>query len=626
MKTIHRNRVISGTGLLLAACLFVASIILVNASITTWRIDLTENSLFTLSEGTINILDDLEEPVILDFYFSQKGLTGFPALANYGARIRDMLEEYVAHADGNIVLNVIDPAPFSEEEDQAVAAGLQNVSVNNSGDKAYFGLVGANSTDDERIIPFFQANREEAAEYDITKLIYKLSFPEQSVIGVMSSLPLFAGAGADNQQNPDWTIINALRELFEVRDLGAKPEAIAKDIDILMIVHPKDLSDTEYYELDQYLLKGGKAMIFLDPLAEEDRSQPDPENPNVLPRVESYFEKILDAWGMEIVKEKIVTDINAAMRVQARGQRGVQEINYLPWLRLTPDNFNREDFSSSELKLMHMGTVGSIRVKEDKGLSMTPLIQTSNESMLLERDLILFQSDPAVILNNFKSEDKKYVMAARIQGSANTAYPDGKHGGEGEDELDADFVEQGEINVVLVADSDMLADRFWIRLQNLLGISLSQQIANNGDFVINTIENLSGNSDLISLRGRGKYARPFKRVNEIRREAETKYRQREQELQEKLKETEANIRKLQQETGPEDQYILNKKQSREIEKFRQVKVETRKELRGVQHELQKNIENLGSRIRFINIGLIPLLITLAALAAGAYQSFRRVRR
>jgi len=621
MQAIHKNRVISGTGLLLATCLFIAAVILVNTSMTTWRVDLTENRLFTLSDGTVNILNNLEEPITLDFYFSHGGIIEFPSLANYGVRIRDMLEEYAARAGDRIALNIIDPEPFSEAEDQAVAAGLQSIAVSAAGDRAYFGLVGTNATDDVRLIPFFQTNREAEVEYDITKLIYNLAFPDKRVLGIISSLPLFA---RQEKQDSDWVIINALRELFEVRDLGSKPGKIDGDIDVLMIVHPKDLSDAEYYALDQYLLRGGRAMIFLDPLAEQDRSQPVGENQNVLPRLDSYMDKIMDAWGMEIVREKLVADINAAMRVQTRVARGPREINYLPWLRLTEANFNREDFASSQLKLVHMGTVGSISVKQDKGLSLTPLIRTSRDAMLLERDLILFQRDPAVILNNFKSEDKQYVLAARIQGSAGTAYPDGRHGEQNADEIATDFIKQGNINVVLVSDTDVLADHFWVRPRNMLGVSVPQPVANNGDFVINTIENLAGNNDLISLRGRGEYARPFTIVNEIRREAETRFREREQKLQQTLKETEEKILKLQQELGPKEQYILNTQQLAEIEKFRQIKLQTRKELRTVQHELRKNIDKLGAQIRFINIGLMPLIVTILALMTGAYKFYRRV--
>ncbi len=623
MKLTVKNRIVSSTGVVLASCLFISVVILANTALTTWRIDLTENKLFTLSDGTKNILQNLEEPVQFDFYFSRKGMVDFPLLANYGSRVRDMLEEYAAYADGKLILNIIEPETFSETEDQAVASGLRTVSANATSDRVYFGLVGTNSTDDEKVIPFFQTNREAALEYDLTKMIYNLAYPEKRVVGVVSQLPIM-GVKDDNQQ-PAWTVVNALQEFFEVRDLGTRIETIDDKVDVLLIVHPKDLSYRTRYAIDQYLLSGGKALLFLDPLAEQDRSTPDEDNPQVMPKLDSYLPGLLGAWGLKMADQKIVGDIKAAMRVQANSPRGMTEIDYLPWLRLSADNFNSDDFSSSELNLIHMGTVGSIEVAEDKGLTLTPLIQTSTESTLLERDLILFQRDPTIILNNFKSEDRKMLLATRVQGMANTAFPDGLPTDEEDNvaNMDETFVSEGELNVIIVSDTDILADHFWVRSQNMFGVQVPQPIASNGDFVINSVENLAGNTDLISLRGRGKYARPFTLVEEITKEAEARSRAREQELQASLDETEKKIQELQQEQGGEQSYLLNSKLTDEIEKFRSERLQIRKELRRVQHELKKNIEKLGSQVRFINIGLIPLLITILALTIGIYRANKR---
>ncbi len=618
MKYALRHRIISGTGLILSTCLFVATIILVNTTLTTWRLDLTENKLFTLSQGTINILRNLEEPIHLDFYFSRREISDFPGLANYGIRVRDMLEEYVAYADGKLILNIIEPEAFSEAEDQAVASGLRTITASAAGERIYFGLVGVNSTDDEKTIPFFQSNREAALEYDLTKIIYNLAYPDRRVVGVVSQLPLFKSrAGEDG-----WTIINAIREFFDVRDLGDEAERLDQSIDVLMLVHPKKLSTPALYRIDQYLLRGGKAIIFLDPLAEQDRSRPDPASPNTLPQLDSYLADMLSVWGLEMSREKIVGDLKAAMRVQTNSPRGQQEINYLPWLRLGKDNFNADDFSTSELNVIHLGTAGSLEMKEDKGLDFKPLIRTSRQSTKLERDLILFQRDPAVVLNNFKSENKRMTLAARVTGKAKTYFPDGRPGaddGDGGETPDADFISEGDLNIILVTDTDILADHFWVRSQNLFGVSVPRQIANNGDFVINSLDNLSGNTDLISLRSRGRYARPFVKIEAITREAEMRFRQREKELRASLEETEKNIRRLQQEQGDETSYLLDNKLTAEIEKLRSKRLATRKELRSVQHELRKNIERLGAQLRFINIGLIPLLITVLALVLGIYR-------
>ena len=621
MKHSIKNSVISGTGLLLAISLFIATIILANTAFTTWRIDLTENKLFTLSKGTKNILNNLDEPVQLDFYFSQKAMNDFPLLANYGVRVRDMLEEFTAHANGKLILNIIEPETFSEAEDQAVASGLRTVSVNATSDRVYFGLVGANSTDDEKVIPFFQSNRESALEYDLTKLVYNLAYPDKRVVGIYSQLPMISSRG--DKTTETWTIINALKEFFEVVNLNENIEALNEKIDVLMLVHPKKIKRENLYIIDQYLLKGGKAIIFLDPLAEQDRTQPDATTPDVMPILYSYLDELLEKWGIEIAKEKIVADINAAMRVQASSPRGPQEIDYLPWLRLTEKNFNVDDFSTSELNLIHMGTVGSIEIIEEEKLEITPLIESSKQSTKLERDLILFQRDPTVILSNFKSDDKKLLIAARLKGRAESVFLEDQ---KNNDEIikDDSFVDEGDVNVILVSDTDILADHFWIRKQDMLGVSVPQPVSNNGDFVINSIENLSGNTDLISLRGRGKYSRPFLKVETIRKQAESKFREREKELQVTLQETEKKIQQLQQEQGNEKSYLLNNKLTAEIDKFRNERLATRKELRSVQHDLRKNIEKLGSQLRFINIGLIPLLITVLALLIGIYRANRRI--
>lgn len=621
MQQIVKNRIVSGTGLILAACLFVATIILANTALTTWRIDLTENKLFTLSAGTINILQNLEEPIQFDFYFSQKAMVDFPLLGNYGIRVRDMLEEYATYANGKLVLNIIEPETFSESEDQAVASGLQTVSANATSARVYFGLVGTNSTDDEKIIPFFQTNRETALEYDITKLVYNLAYPDKRVVGILSQLPVIGEKG--NNALPTWTIINALKEFFEVRDLNNAIETLDQRIDVLMLIHPKKLDSQTLYAIDQYLLRGGKAIVFLDPLAEQDKTQPDPTTPNIIPKLDSYLPDLLTAWGIEMKQEKVVGDINAAMRVQANSARGLQEIDYLPWLRLTEKNFNADDFSTSELNLIHMGTVGELAIKDDKGLTITPLIQTSEQATLLERDLILFQRDPSVILNNFKAEDRRLLIAARIEGQTKTIFPDGQPLLDKQEIGDKDFIADGLINIIVVSDTDILADHFWVRAQTMFGVSVPQPIANNGDFIINSIENLAGNTDLISLRGREKYSRPFTKVEAIRRDAERQFRQREKELRNALKETEQNILELQQEQGDEQSYLLNSALTTEIDNFRDKRLTIRKELRSVQHELQKNIEKLGAQLRFVNIGLIPLLIIFLALMIGIYRSNKK---
>jgi len=625
-QLLDRNVLMSGTGLLLAIGLFVSLNIIINLTITSVRLDLTESKLFTLSEGTRNILASLEEPIKLRLYASRGQLSEYPLLANYAVRIHDMLREYQAHANGNLEVVVIDPAPFSEEEDEAVAAGLRNIPVGNSGDQAYLGLEGVNSTDDRQVIPFLTPNKEASLEYEVTKLIYNLINPSKRTVGIISSLPLF-GSAAPPPNNEPWSIVQVIREFFEVRDLSETPTAIA-NIDVLMLIHPKDLDDQVLYAIDQYVLGGGKLMVFVDPLSDHDLNNPPETETATLPDVDSELDLLLSNWGVEVTAEKVVGDLDAAMRVQHRGARGLQEIDYLPWLRMQQDNFNAEDFSVSEIKLLHIGAAGALSKREgEEGATVEfiPLVQTTEQSTLLERDLVLFQRDPNVILQAFKPEGKRLTVVARLSGTARTAFPDGKPESEEEAGGSPDHKEEGEINAIIAADSDLLQDRFWIRLQRIFDLRIPQTIANNGDFIVNTLENLSGNTDLISLRSRGDYQRPFTRVEALRREAEARFRDEEQQLREKLEETEERIRGLQQqqEGGGE---ILTPAQAREIEKFKKERLKTRKQLRAVQHDLQKNIDALGSRLRFINIILVPLVVVLAAILLYWLRSRRFARR
>ena len=616
------RRFLSGSGILLAAILAVALIMISNNLFTGVRLDLTENKLFTLSPGSINIITTLDEPINLDFYVSRKTMADFPQLVNYANRVRDLLEEYAAKSNGRIELSVIEPEPFSEEEDQAVASGLNGIAVNAAGDRAYLGLAGVNSTDDEATIPFFQAGREQALEYDITKLIYNLANPEKRVVGVLSGLPLFGAPAAGGSQR--WAILDVMEEFFEVRNIGADADSIDEDVNVLMVVHPKGFTEQTLFAIDQYLLRGGHAMLFVDPLAEGDNAQPDPANPYVMPEMSSNLDIMLEGWGLKVDTSKIAADVNLAMRVQTQGARGPQESNYLPWLRLEAANFDQQDFSTSELNLVHMGTAGVIDLEQDAGVEFAPLIQTTAESMKMERDLVFFQRDPNVMLSNFESGNTPLVLAARISGTVPSAYPDGvlTQDEDGETSAVEDIIKEGRVDVVLVGDTDILADHFWIRTQNFFGVQIPQSIANNGDFVVNTLDNLAGNTDLISLRSRGEFSRPFTVVEQIRRDAEARFRAQEQALQARLEETEQKIAQLQQEGG-ESALLLTEEQAAEIEQFRLEQVRTRKELRAVQHELQKNIERLGTQLKFINIGLVPLIIALLALVAGIQRSRRK---
>ncbi|MGH6636497.1 MAG: GldG family protein, partial [Gammaproteobacteria bacterium] len=396
------RRLLTGGGLVLAAAFFVAVNIIANGTLTSWRLDMTESKLFTLSSGTRNILKALEEPVTLRFFFSNKQFSGIPALLNYGARVRDLLEEFTAVADGKLTLIVTDPEPFSEAEDQAVGYGIRQIPLGTAGELAYFGLAGSNTTDDERTIPFFQPDEEKSLEYEITKMIYNLAHPKHRVIGVISSLPLFGEPNMRGGFSEAWSIVDVLREEYEMRDLGTDVTQVDKKVDTLMIVHPKELSKGTVYAIDQFVLKGGKALIFVDPLAEEDAERPNPQNPMAMPQRGSDLPKLFKAWGVTYSTDKVAGDIEAAVRVAYSGGRGTQELPYLPWLRLGPNNFSQDDFTTNELSVLHLGSAGILDKTEDAKTKFTPLVWTGKQSMALERDGIVFVRDPGGLLDSFK--------------------------------------------------------------------------------------------------------------------------------------------------------------------------------------------------------------------------------
>jgi ABC-type uncharacterized transport system involved in gliding motility auxiliary subunit len=620
------KKLLSGSGLLLAAGLFMATNIIANGALTSWRMDVTDNKLYTLSKGTRNILANLTEPVTIKYYYSAKQFSEIPPLQSHGNRVRDMLEEYAAASKGKLKLSVIDPEPFSEAEDQAVADGIKQLPLGAGGQVGYLGVVGSNTTDEQAKIPLLQPNKEASLEYELTKLVYNLAHPKKRVIGVLSSLPIMGATSPEGQPSEGWTIGTVLQESFDLRNLPVESAEIPKEVDTLMVVHPKKLSDATRYAIDQFVLKGGKAMVFVDPLAESDRPARDPHNPMAMPETDSDLPDLLEKWGVKLVTNKIAGDMDAAIRVNYNGPRGPQEISYLPWLRLSKGhNINAKDFVTNELNVVNMASAGILEKVDAAGTELTPLLSTGKRAMGYERDAIMFNRDPGMMLTSFKSGDKSLLLAARISGKVKTAFPNGRPKKDPKDAADSAFIAESSnaINVVVVADTDLLADNFWVQVQNFLGMRVPSPIADNANFVVNALDNLGGNDDLISLRSRGEYSRPFTRVAAIQREAETEFRDKEQQLKKKLEETEAKIRDLQQKKEGGPALILSPEQEKAIDTFRDDQVRTRKELRAVQHDMNKNIESLGAWMKFLNIGLVPIGIALVAIGSWLMRSLRK---
>ncbi len=633
---------LTGTGLIIAVVLFGAANMMSNAALSSARFDLTEQKLYTLSEGTKNIMRGVEEPITLRLYLSKKLATGLPGIKGYADRVEEMLEEFEQVSGGGIVLQVIDPEPFSEEEDRAVASGLQGIPLEGGTKQFYFGMVGTSSTDDQEVMPFFQPEREEFLEYDLAKLVHTLANPQKQVVGLMSALPM-EGA-PPNPMMPQagggepWLILDHIRQLVELKTIERNASDIPEDVNVLMVVHPKNLSDSTLYAIDQFVLRGGRALVFVDPHSEADRGAATPQNPfgGTGPK-NSDLGKLFDAWGIELVKGKVVGDLPLAKKVQIQQQARVRVIDYPVWFGLEQANMSADDIVTAQIPTINLASPGLLKKKDGSETELIPLLQSDEQAMQIEASRLALMPDIAGMLNSYRPGGEKLTLAARIRGTVKSAFPDGKPQPKKSEDSESEKAEkpvdsiphehiaesQEPINVIVIADTDLLQDRFWVQVQNFFGQRIGIPNAGNGSFVTNALDNLGGSNDLISVRSRSGFSRPFTLVKAIQQEAEQQFRQKEQALQNRMKATEKKIQDMQSQKQEGNALILSSEQQMEITKFREELVDVRKELRGVQHELVKNIDGVEAWVKFLNIGLIPLIIGVAGVWIGGRQVRRR---
>jgi ABC-type uncharacterized transport system involved in gliding motility auxiliary subunit len=616
---------ISISSLLFLLLAFVAAVIVSNQLFRGWRIDLTENNLYTLSDGTKRILENIDEPVNLYFYYSDQATAGIPSLRSYANRVRELLEEMDDVAGGNIDLRIIDPLPFSEDEDRAAQFGLQGVQLGTTPDPIYMGLAGTDSLDNVEIISFFQPDKEAFLEYDIAKLIDTLANPARTVIGLVSDLELSGGFDMQSQQmrNP-WVIYEQAQQLFDVRDLGAAFEEISDEISLLWIVQPKNLANATLYAIDQYIMRGGKALIFVDPVADADPASVEGMPQGMPPMGQgSDLPELFSAWGLDFSAEEVVADAQLALQISSGMNR--RPTRHFGYLGITMDRMNEDDIVTADLSAINMATAGHFRLSEDSAASMEPLLRSSSISSTMPATKFSFLPDPSALQNDFAPSGTEHVLAARISGTLPSAFPDGpppaavsSEDGDPQDEERtenhlAESVEPA--NLLVVADVDMLSDTLWVQVQNFFGQQLASAFASNGAFVINALENLSGSSDLIGVRSRASYTRPFTRVEAIRVDAEAQFRATEQRLQSELAETERRLRELQSSREDSGNILLSPEQQAEIDRFVDQRASIRQELRAVQRGLDRDIENLGTLLKVINISLVPVLLTVFILIA-----------
>ena len=675
---MNKKTLFSPLGLVSITAGLVLSVAMISFMPSSLRIDLTEDRLYSLSDGTRNIVSNLDQQLEVMFFYSDSATEDIPQIRSFATRVQELLREIVMASNSNLRLNVIDPEPFSEDEDLATQFGIQPVPVTQGGEEIYFGLVVTNGSGENmpfnmqvsETIPLIRPDQEEFLEYEVIKLVAKVNNPDLPVVGLITQLDIDGGFDpVRGQATAPWMVMEYIRQLYEVRRVDiAGIDAnnhIDDEVDILMVVHPQDLSEEILYQIDQYIMRGGAIMLFLDPNADSMVTQ-SPQGTLIPAGMRSELPRLLEAWGIAFENDKVLADNELALRVvmgQSRrpsphlGMLGVQR-NYLA----------QNDIITNGLETINFSSAGAIAQLEETSTIFEPLIESSTDAMLMDAALLENLADPSVLFDEFVSSQQSYVVAARVSGLLDSAFPEGRPivseeeeesesqseitsnslasedtvveqevlGSEEAEEEIAEAVEEEVIevrehisgsgtiaNIVVFADTDFLSDRMWVQVAQFLGRRIPQPFANNGDLIINALDNLSGSADLVSIRSRGRYSRPFTRVLDLQREADDRLRTEEADLLSRLAETEASLADLNQvEDGEPIGQITPEIQS-DIDRFNGEMLETRRRLRDVQYQLTEDIERLGANLKAIDTALIPILLTIILLVMYYLRVQRR---
>ena len=573
----ERNKSKAQIFLLLIA--FVLLIMLANNIFKGFRFDLTENKLYTLGDGTLNIINELQDEVILNYYFSDSLTQDDTYLRAYAKRIKELLEEYELRSKGKIKLNIIDPIPFSDEEDDAMKYGLQGVPSKTKEENIFFGLVAANRYDSYKIIKFFDPGKEAVIEYEITKVLYSLLDMKKPRIGVMSSLPMFGGYNfTKNEPTPEWAIIQKIKPLFDVELIDKKTKSF-DDFDILFLVHPKKISNEDKKKVLNFYDNKGKILLLYDVYSEADPEFQDPSLPPAGGGIQSSdFKELLDKIGIAINPSKVLLDRKFAIPVTSAASD--RPIKHAAILSFPKKSFNKNLNITSKLNSLTSAFSGSI---ENTNMSnkFTSLISSSSDSSVTEKNVFRYLPDPSVLLD-------KYEPTA-------------------ETEIFAGLIENENKKAIVVADADITANYLWVRVQDFYGEQVLVPWASNGDLIINSLDYLSGGNTLASITSRESFSRPFSVVEDLKLTAEKIFNTEEARLQNKLAQLQSKNSEL------------TDKNSIDYSAFQQELLKVRKELRDVRRNLNKDIDSLGSLLKFINIFLMPILLTIFIIVFSAYR-------
>lgn len=594
------------------------------------RVDLTKEKAYTLSDGTRKILGQLEVPVKIRYYYSrtQNASPESVFLNAYAKRVDDLLNEYRRAGRGKVILERYDPQPDSDAEDSARLDGLEGQALSN-GESFYLGIA-ISQLDEKQTLPFLAPNRERLLEYDLSRAISRVTHPDKPVVGIMSPLPIFgmpsnpmmARMGQQGQQ--PWAIVNELKNDFNVKRIGMEVDKIDDDVKVLMVIHPREITDKAQYAIDQFVLRGGKLLAFLDPLPMMD-SREQNQMLGSIPNAGSSLDKLLKAWGLGFDTSKVVADLNFKMQI---GGRGGQPQEAPSVLSLTSEGINQDDIVTSQIDNIWLPYAGSFTGSPAEGLTKTVLLKSTKASQLVDGFMANLAADN--ILKDFKSSDTEQVLAVRLQGKFKTAFPDGPPASK-ENEKPADAAANpaqlkestADNTVILVGDADLLFDGVALRqIQSPFGML---QMAMNGNLNLaqNAVEQLTGDNNLIAVRSRAVQNRPFTLVKKMQAQAEESYRSRIKELEDSLAETRRQLNELQQAKQDQGQrFILSPEQQTALDNFRKKEAQVKIQLKEERKKLRHDIDSLENRVKWVNIAAVPLLVT----GAGVGLAFLKRKR
>jgi ABC-type uncharacterized transport system involved in gliding motility auxiliary subunit len=617
--TVNRS-LLSGSSIAFLLVSFVALNGISDGIFSRFYADLTEEGLYTLSKGSRAIIDKLELPIQLKFYYSKTEGDKFPIVKMYGSRVSDLLKEYERKSGGKVTVQVYDPRPDSEEEEWADKYGITPMELP-TGERVYLGLVGIGGDGLEEVIPAFNISRQEFLEYDVTKLIDSLNTGKKPVVGILSPLsiqgskktPTFPPNPQDQSGKP-WILANQLSKLVDVKYLQFDLEAIPAEITSLMVIHPRGLTEKARFAIDQFVMRGGNIFVAVDPLCMTDSPPPDPSNPmsSLTADKSSSLNELLSPWGVSLDDKKVVTDVRLGTPVST--ERGMRPESFIAWLTLSPRAnvaekiVSDQDVLTSSLENIMFAWAGAFNLTPVDGLTQEVLLRTSKDSMLLEEKDIKFSAeDPRALLKKFKSGDKSLPLAVKVSGKFKSTF---KAKPEGLAE-DVEFLTEAKApgTILVFSDVDFMADPYSAVSQQFFGTEVVSLLNDNLVLASNIAENMSGSNELIQLRSRGKFTRPFTKVQEIEAGAQQKYQAEEASFQNAVNEANRRLSELQAGNQAEGKKtIMDSAMLGEIQKLRADKREAQQRLRDVRRALREDKESLGNYLFILNAFLIPLLI------------------